>query len=284
MSQQSRQLTPVEAFRADLTARRADFIEALPPQVSVEKFQRVVVTAIAQNPSLLEGDKRTLWLSCIKAAQDGLLPDGREAAFVTFGKEVAYMPMLGGILKKIRNSGELSSIAAHVVYAADFFDYHVDADGEHFKHVPNLDTSDRGKIRGAYAVARTKDGGLYFEFLSTADIEKVRGVSRAKDSGPWKSWFDEMAKKAAIRRLAKRLPMSTDVEKTLEFDNETYEPLTPEPAPAPAPSTAAEPQADKPTGGRRRPSGLQRAAESQAPTPNETVVDDTSNVGDQPPI
>lgn len=280
MSQQSRQLTPVETFRADLTARRADFIEALPPQVSVEKFQRVVVTAIAQNPSLLEADRRSLWLACMKAAQDGLLPDNREAAFVQFGKEISYMPMVGGVLKKIRNSGEVSVVDAITVHKNDKFRYRPAVDSLP-DHEPEW-FGDRGEMIGVYAFAKMKDGSTLVRVFNKTQIEKRRAVSKAKDGAAWKNWYEEKAQVTVLHSLAKRLPQSTDLEKTLE--NIESEFVVDNQPPEPAPAPAAEPQADKPTGGRRRPSGLQRAAESQAPTPNETVVDDTSNAGDQPPI
>ena len=48
-------------------------------------------------------------------------------------------------------------------------------------------------------------------------------MSRAANDGPWVNWFDEMARKSVVRRLAKRLPISTDVEVMFEHDNETYE-------------------------------------------------------------
>jgi hypothetical protein len=47
----------------------------------------------------------------VKLAQDGLLPDGREAAVVMFGNKAQAMPMIAGILKKVRQSGEVAKSA-----------------------------------------------------------------------------------------------------------------------------------------------------------------------------
>ena len=74
-----------------------------------------------------------------------------------------------------------------------------------------------------------------------ADVEKVRQSSKAKDTGPWASWWDEMARKTVIRRIAKRLPSSADVDQVFEHDNEasgfvqspSREPVDITPAPAP---------------------------------------------------
>jgi recombination protein RecT len=161
----------------------------------------------------------------MKAAQDGLLPDGKEAALVPFKGSVTYMPMLGGILKKVRNSGELASITAHVIYKNDQFRYWVDSDGEHVTHEPLL-FGERGEACGAYALAKTKDGAVYIEVLTDKDLRAIENSSRSKE-GPWTGPFrDEMKKKSAIRRLAKRLPMSTDVEQVIERDDEMYD-ITP---------------------------------------------------------
>ena len=53
-------LTVVEQVRTQLTAMQPQFAAALPKHVSVEKFTRVVMTAIQTAPSLLEADRRTL--------------------------------------------------------------------------------------------------------------------------------------------------------------------------------------------------------------------------------
>ena len=218
----STELTPIEAMRGTLVKMQPEFQAALPPQIPVEKFIRTTLTAVQMNPELLGADRRSLLGACMKAAQDGLLLDGREAAPVIFrtkeGPKVQYMPMVGGILKKIRNSGELASISAHVAYDKDHFEYEL-GDNESITHKPFLG-EDRGKPIAVYAVAKTKDGAIYREVMSVADVDKVRQASRAKDAGPWVQWWDEMAKKTVIRRMAKRLPSSADVDQVLQSDNE----------------------------------------------------------------
>lgn len=220
---------------------------ALPKHVSAEKFSRVVQTAVMQSPDLLNADRTTLLAAAMRAAQDGLLPDGKEAAFVTFRKNVGtkdqpkwivavqYMPMIKGILKQIRNSGELASLSPHVVRQGDEFEYWIDENGEHLKHRPAL--SGEGDITHAYCVAKMKDGAVYIEVMTRGEVERVRKASRASSGGPWTDWFDEMARKTAMRRLAKRLPSSTDIEGLFGDDDipqATSEPVNqvqPEPQP-----------------------------------------------------
>jgi len=59
--------------------------------------------------------------------------------------------------------------------------------------------------------------------MNVAEIEKVRNISRAKNSSPWQEHWGEMAKKTVIRRLAKRLPMSTDLEEVIRRDDEMFD-------------------------------------------------------------
>lgn len=219
------EITPMEAMRGTLTKMSTEFQAALPPQINVEKFIRTTLTAVQMQPQLLTADRRSLLGSCMKAAQDGLLPDGREAALVIFrgknGPQVQYMPMIGGVLKKIRNSGELASISAQVAYTSDLFEYEL-GDEEKIIHKPFLG-GDRGEPIAVYAVARTKDGAIYREVMSVSDVEKVRNASRAGKFGPWVDWWDEMAKKTVIRRMAKRLPSSADVDQMMDNDNDQYD-------------------------------------------------------------
>ncbi|MCX7898503.1 MAG: recombinase RecT [Methylocystis sp.] len=210
----------IEVFKAQIARQEREFRMALPAHIPVERFMRVVNTAVTSNPDLLNADRVTLFQSAVKAAQDGLLPDGRDGALVIFGGKVQWMPMIGGILKKVRNSGELLSISAYVAYSNDEFTYEL-GDEEKIIHRPALEA--RGEPRIVYAIAKTKDGGIYREVMTVGEVEKVRSVSRAKNSGPWKDWWDEMAKKTVLRRLSKRLPMSSDLDDLIRRDDALYD-------------------------------------------------------------
>lgn len=223
-------------IKDDMAVLQAEVVKVLPKHIGEEKFMRVVATAIAMNPDLRAADRRSLYTATVKAATDGLLPDGREGVFAIYNtkqkdadgrdywvKAVQWMPMTAGILKKVRNSGELKSITSNVVKKADHFKYWVDDDGEHVQHEPNILADDRGPTVAVYAIAKAMNGGVYTEVMSRGQIDQVRKVSKSADSGPWASWYDEMARKAVIRRLSKRLPMSTDLEVVIQRDDDHYD-------------------------------------------------------------
>jgi recombination protein RecT len=221
---------PLLVIKGQIEERESEFARALPAHIPVERFKRVVLTAVQNNPDLLAADRQSFFNACMRSAQDGLLPDGRDGAIVIYNtkdkdrwvKKAQWMPMVFGILKKIRNSGELASITARVVYGGDKFRYWIDDSGEHVEYEP-ADTPDTNVIRRVFAMARTKSGELYVEPMSVDEIEKVRAVSRSKDKGPWADWWDQMAIKTVLRRLAKRLPMSSDLDDLIRRDDDLYD-------------------------------------------------------------
>lgn len=149
------------------------------------------------------------------------MPDNREAALVKFGGKAQYMPMVYGLIKRMRNSGEVKKVNAHCVYSKDEFDYAIENGVERVIHKPKLD-GDRGEFVLAYAVIILADDTPHIEVMMKADIEKARKTSATqKGNGPtgvWAAWYEEMSKKTVIHRASKRVPTSSDVEKLLAND------------------------------------------------------------------
>lgn len=221
-----KKVTPVDEVKATLISEpmKKQFAMALPPQIPIERFVRVAMTAMSgkTGQDLVQCTRESLYGAFMAAAQDGLLPDGREAAIVKFGDQAQYMPMAKGILKKVRNSGELGMFHVELIHENDEFSYHVDENGPHLMHKPVV-LGSKGKEVGVYAIAKTKDGEPYVEVMNVEEVEEVRAISRAKNGGPWTQWWGEMAKKTVIRRLSKRLPMSTDLDDLVRRDDAMYD-------------------------------------------------------------
>lgn len=212
-----------KAICTTLEQMKPNFKESLPAHIDADKFVRTAKNAVQANPELLKADRRSLFLSCQQAAQDGLIIDGREAALVMFKSQCQYMPMLAGVLKKVRNSGHLSTITAEVVYENDKFSYKIENGVPNLTHEPDV-FGERGKPKGVYATAVLKDGGVMTEVMSMDDINKVKSVSRGANSAysPWNKWWEQMACKSVLRRLSKKLPQSTDLE-VIYRDDSMYE-------------------------------------------------------------
>lgn len=194
--------TDIDKLKVNLQSRADEFKAALPAHISIEKFQRTIATAAMTNPRLLQCDRRSLLLASMKIAQDGLLPDGREAALVPFKNraevdgqwvdvwEVQAMPMAYGIRKKILQSGAIVSLETGVIYRAEIeggnFIYEIGMDPP-IRHRPSfeltLEQMGDDQIVGAYSIARIKaegGGDPYWsvEVMRRSEIDKVRQTSQ----------------------------------------------------------------------------------------------------------
>lgn len=208
------------AVRKDLTLMEPEFQKVLPPDVTPARFVRVVLTAVQQNNDLLNANRQTLISSCMRCAQDGLTPDGKEAALVAYGKDVNYLPMIRGVVKKAYQGGEIVKWSLRTVHAKDVFKVQY-GDDEKIIHEPAL--SDRGELTGAYSIAVLKNGQTSREYMSKDEIEKVRQCSKMRNSGPWRDHYEEMCKKTVGHRHAKRLPMTPGLESVLEALESHYD-------------------------------------------------------------
>ena len=225
----NQQLAPIEMFRRDLQKEGSRLKASLPAHLPLERFQRAAMIAVENNMELLACEPQSLMTSLSRCAQDGLVPDNREAAMVIFNtksgnnwvKKAQYMPMVDGVLKRARQSGEISTITARAVYENDQFDYWIDEDGEHVQFRPNLH-GDRGGFKLVFAMAKTKSGELIVEPMSKDEVEKVRMSSKNPDKGPWKDWYERMACKSVLHRLSRRLPNSSEIMEMLKHDHEGY--------------------------------------------------------------
>jgi recombination protein RecT len=216
-----RTASPVAVFRQTLStpAMREQIKMALPNHISVEKFERVALTAVQQTPALLNPqkvDRASLFGALVKAAQDGLLPDGREGAIVPYKGKAMWQPMVAGIMTKVRRSGEIANWEVAAVFERDEFERLL-GDDQRIYHKPYED-GDPGEVVGAYSIVTFKDGTKSRDYMPRWRIEKARAQGAASDSLMWTKFYDEGAVKTVVKHHAKRLPMSTDVEAIFERD------------------------------------------------------------------
>src|SRR5262245_21857456 len=200
---------PLVVLRERLEARRGELKAAL-VDIPPEQFIRAVITAATINPEIQACSWQSVWLACMQACRDGLLPDGVEGAIVPYKGRAGWIPMYQGLLRRFRRSGQFKWITANVVRSGEEFERWIDESGEHFKHVPGDNIA--AAIERIYAMATTKVGGLFVAVLPIAEANKIRNMSRAsREDSPWKMWPEEMYKKTALRRLSKMLPSARDL-------------------------------------------------------------------------
>lgn len=235
--EQSKEITAIGQICKALDQMQESLAENLKDTgVSVGRFLITAKTAIqthGDKDGLEQADRASLYLAIQKAAGDGLMPDGREAALVVYNtkqkdgswkKTVNYQPMVQGLVKLARNSGEIESIGAYIVYSGDKFSYRAGIDD-----VPQHDADwfgDRGDPIGVWAFIKLKSGEYLDPVMLTKErIDRIATRSKiAKNYSikEGKDW-EEFWKKAAIRNVLKYAPRSTALDKTLEEDNNEFD-------------------------------------------------------------
>ncbi|MDI6680217.1 recombination protein RecT [Bacillus wiedmannii] len=219
--------------------------EALPKHMDIDRMSRIALTTIRTNQALRECTFPSLMGAIMQAVQLGLEPGLLGHCYLlpfrnnkTQQREVQFIIGYKGMIDLARRSGHIQSIYAHAVYEKDEFEYELGLHPQ-LKHKPSF--GERGAFIGAYAVAHFKDGGYQMEFMPVSEIEKRRGRSKSKDFGPWKSDYEEMAKKTVVRAMFKYLPISIEVQTQAQHDEVVRKDITAEPEFIEAEETSDEP-------------------------------------------
>lgn len=190
--------------------------KALPSMITPERFTRIVLSAISVNPKLGSCTPASFLGAMMTSAQLGLevnTPLGQAYVLPYNNKgtlEAQFQLGYKGLIDLAYRSGEVESIQAHVVYENDEFDCEY---GLEPKLIHKPAESNRGEPTKVYAVFKTKSGGFGFEVMSMDDVRKhAAKYSKAYSSSfsPWKTNFEEMAKKTVLKRVLKYAPLKSD--------------------------------------------------------------------------
>lgn len=210
-----------QEFETSLQERQSDIAAMLPSHVSKARFLATAVSAVKQNPDLLKASARSLMGAVTKAAQDGLLPDGREGVITAYNGEAKWNPMTHGLRKRAR---ELESmiIDCQVVHEHDHFVWH-QGDDPKIEHTPTQLGAKRGSMIGAYAIFKSKDRAvLHREVMNADQIETVHGQSNAKNSLMWTKFVEEAWRKTVLRRGIKSVPVGEQLENIVHRDDDDF--------------------------------------------------------------
>lgn len=206
------------SIRALLTGEsfKQQLAHALPKHLPPERFIRIALTALTRTPKLTDCTQESLFKCLLDLSAMGLEPDGRRAHLIPYGNACTLIIDYKGIVELVMRSGQVSNIHADVVCDGDAFVYDM---GEIKKHEIDF-RKPRGNVYAVYAVCTFKDGTKASCVMSRDEVESVRKRSRAGNSGPWQTDWNEMAKKTAFRRLSKWLPLSPEIRDAVEHGDD----------------------------------------------------------------
>ena len=185
--------------------------------LSEDKLCALAMSMWGKDRRLRECSPKSFLLALYKACQLGLDPTGigNQGHIIAYRGEAQFIRGWGGVITMAARRG--ISIDTFAVYDSDEFEIgrYVSSDGYHLglHHVEKRDDQEAiGGVRAAYAIASCKDWEQpMIEVVWRHDIEKIRQNSASPNSPAWKGWYSEMARKTAVNRLAKRLPVFVEV-------------------------------------------------------------------------
>ncbi|MEW2913854.1 recombinase RecT [Leisingera sp. JC11] len=198
-----------------------------------ERLMRVTANAIRTTPKLQECEPLSFLGGLMQCAALGLEPNTvlGHAYLIPFWNgrkrvnEVQVVVGYKGLIDLARRSGHITSISANIHYSDDELWEYEEGTEARLRHRPG--PQDGEKLH-AYAIAKFTDGGHAYVVLPWAQVMKTRDNSQGyktavrfnKTDSPWMAHEDAMAKKTAIRALAKYLPLSVEFVDAVQIDND----------------------------------------------------------------
>lgn len=227
-------VSPIQKEEVKLTANMTipDMVKAMMPEIKKAlpsvitpgRFTRIALSALNNTPQLQQCTPMSFLAALMNAAQLGVEPNTPlgQAYLIPYKNkgnlECQFQLGYKGLIDLAYRNGQMQTIQAQAVYENDFFEYEYGLEPK-LIHRPAF--SDRGELVYFYGVWRATTGGYGFSVMSKVDMDSyARTYSKAFDSGysPWKTSYEEMAKKTVIKQALKYAPIKTDFQRALSSD------------------------------------------------------------------
>jgi phage RecT family recombinase len=201
-------LTKLESFKV-LFQEKQQFIEGLLPNPEDKhNFPMKIEKLLRGTPELLNCKPETLFDCVYKMALTGLDPNMPNEIFAIPYKGLAQIQIgYKGIEKLALQHSSVVAISSQVVYTQDDFSIDLGDIQKPFTH--KIPRGERGVFEAVYAQAVISKNGVNVvipEYLTKDEVIRIKAFAQTEKF--WGKHFDEMARKSAIKRLAKHLPVS----------------------------------------------------------------------------
>lgn len=228
-----------------LDASASKIGEAIPARLNLpaSRVIRIAKQAININPSLADCTGQSIANACMKAAADGLVCDGREAALVPYKRrkdrdewmEAQYIIMYRGMIKMMYRSEHVAAVEIVNVYENEFndperWDY---ARGLNpvIMHRPLLQNKERGQVAAIYSIVTMRGGQKSANVMTIEDVLDTVGQRPLQINPLWKLEkggkqthnYIEMARKTVLRAHAKLLPFESDISAAFDDHGSSFD-------------------------------------------------------------
>ena len=203
-----------------LVANKNSIVEACAHGVSADRLIKTAcLLATSKNgAAIAKCSPQSVLRAVVDCARFGIDPAFGRAYIIPYGGEAELQLGYLGLIELAKRSGEIKSITAGLVQEGDDFDVEAGTNPR-FIHRPKFE-GDGNSFKHVYALAVFTDGHFEYTVLSREDVELIRkSFSKASNSPAWTKSYGEMAKKCAIRRLCKTLPLTIEAMEAISEDD-----------------------------------------------------------------
>lgn len=217
-------LTKSMSIQDLIKAMEPEIKRALPQVITPERFTRMALSALNATPKLKECSQMSFLGALMNAAQLGLEPNTPlgQAYLIPYRNkgqmECQFQIGYKGLIDMVYRNEDIQTVQSQCVYENDAFEYELGLEPK-LVHKPAL--KDRGDLILVYALWKSKNGGYGFEVMSKEDIDAhARKFSQSFGSSysPWKTNYEEMAKKTVIKKCLKYAPLKSDFVRAVSND------------------------------------------------------------------
>lgn len=174
--------------------------------------------AVVAEANAIDANPQSVMKCVYNLAFLGLFPGSAlgHAYFVPFKGQATLVVGYRGFTELAYESGFLSTVHADVMCDGEHIELWTDEDGQHLKHVPNINrVPARNNIIAAYCIYRTKDGGRGLVVCNREDLKRSD-----KQRDVWNSNYPAMCMKTAIRRASKTWRLTRRLAHAVQIDEQ----------------------------------------------------------------
>ena len=212
----------------DLVQAQQPAIEAqLAGTINSGAFVRAALSTISSSEQLMLADPKTVLGGIMLAAQLKLEIGPALGHFYLTprkekGKQIC-LPIIGykGYIELAYRSNRIEKIETFVVREGDKFDHGANSERGRFFDWNPADYDETRAWTGVVGVAKIKGGGTIWAYLPKEKVLARR--PHYWESTPWKTEEVQMARKTIIREMSPYLPMSTELGRAIEADEQKVE-------------------------------------------------------------
>lgn len=185
--------------------------------VFTQKELEVVVNSIAKGAT---NEELALFIQICK--QNNLNPFKNHIYFIKYGNQMSIQVSVEGIQYLAQQREDYKGVTVQLVHENDDFEIGVDPETQELKIEKHTIKIPRGKVAASYAIAK-REG--YPDKVVVIEADEVEHL-RTKSGSQWKTYYNDMFKKHALKRALK-LQFGIDVDDATGAQEDNIDPYQP---------------------------------------------------------